>query len=95
MKDRDMPSNLLLVGSIPYETVEEVMRVFGGALAKQLPAVPDGEVGVFVATEHAENDVARARTKAERPNLVSFTIAIRATAVPTLHCGKWPHSSRC
>jgi hypothetical protein len=37
--------NLLLVGSVPLNTVEEVMRVFGGALARHLPAVPDGEVG--------------------------------------------------
>jgi hypothetical protein len=38
-------NNLLLVGSVPLDTVEEVMRVFGGALAKHLPAAPDGEVG--------------------------------------------------
>ena len=40
-----MGNNLLLVGSVPLDTVEEVMRVFGGALAKHLPAIPDGEVG--------------------------------------------------
>jgi hypothetical protein len=40
-----MGNNLLLVGSVPLDTVEEVMRTFGGALAKHLPAVPDGEVG--------------------------------------------------
>jgi len=40
-----MGENLLLVGSVPLETVEEVMRTFGGALAKHLPAIPDGEVG--------------------------------------------------
>lgn len=40
-----MGNNLLLVGSVPLDSVEQVMRTFGGALAKHLPAVPDGEVG--------------------------------------------------
>jgi hypothetical protein len=40
-----MGNSLLLVGSVPLDTVEEVMRTFGGALASYLPAVPDGEVG--------------------------------------------------
>ncbi len=40
-----MPKNLLLVGSVPLDTVEDVMRVWGAGLAKHLPAVPDGEVG--------------------------------------------------
>ena len=40
-----MGNNLLLVGSVPLNSVEEVMRMFGGALAQHLPAVPDGEVG--------------------------------------------------
>ncbi|MGH7908165.1 MAG: hypothetical protein ACREP6_16210 [Candidatus Binataceae bacterium] len=36
---------LLLVGSIPLETAEEVFRTWGGALGKHLPCMPDGEVG--------------------------------------------------
>jgi hypothetical protein len=40
-----MGNNLLLVGSVPLASVEEVMRTFGGALARHLPAIPDGEVG--------------------------------------------------
>ncbi len=40
-----MGRDLLLVGSIPLDTVEEVMRTFGGALGTHLPAIPDGEVG--------------------------------------------------
>jgi hypothetical protein len=40
-----MGQNLLLVGSVPLKTVEDVMRTFGGALGKYLPAIPDGEVG--------------------------------------------------
>lgn len=40
-----MGHNLLLVGSVPLDTVEEVMRTFGGALGPYLPAMPDGEVG--------------------------------------------------
>ncbi|MGZ5829446.1 MAG: hypothetical protein ACXWJW_13040, partial [Xanthobacteraceae bacterium] len=40
-----MGQNLLLVGSVPLKTVEDVMRRFGGALGPYLPAIPDGEVG--------------------------------------------------
>jgi hypothetical protein len=40
-----MGHKLLLVGSVPLDTVEEVMRSFGGALGQYLPALPDGEVG--------------------------------------------------
>ena len=40
-----MGQNLLLVGSVPLKTVEDVMREFGGALGPYLPAIPDGEVG--------------------------------------------------
>jgi hypothetical protein len=40
-----MGQSLLLVGSVPLKTVEDVMRTFGGALGPYLPAIPDGEVG--------------------------------------------------
>ena len=40
-----MGQNLLLVGSVPLKSVEDVMRTFGGALGPYLPAMPDGEVG--------------------------------------------------
>jgi hypothetical protein len=40
-----MSKDLMLVGSIPYETVEEVFHVFGARLGVHLAAVPDGEVG--------------------------------------------------
>ena len=40
-----MGQNVLLVGSVPLNSVEEVMRTFGGALGSYLPALPDGEVG--------------------------------------------------
>jgi hypothetical protein len=40
-----MGNSLLLVGSVPLDTVEDVMRTFGGALSSYLPAMPDGEVG--------------------------------------------------
>lgn len=39
-----MGDNLLLVGSVPFDTIEQVMRTFGGALGKHLPAMPDGKV---------------------------------------------------
>lgn len=38
-------NELLLVGSIPLETANEVFRTFGRGLGKHLGAVPDGEVG--------------------------------------------------
>jgi hypothetical protein len=37
--------DLHLVGSIPYDTVEEVFTRFGGALGDHLHTMPDGEVG--------------------------------------------------
>jgi hypothetical protein len=40
-----MGNQLLLVGSVPLDTVEQVMRTFGGPLGPYLPAMPDGEVG--------------------------------------------------
>src|SRR2546421_13057942 len=40
-----MGDKLLLVGSVPLDTVEEVMRTFGAPLGRHLPAMPDGEVG--------------------------------------------------
>jgi catechol 2,3-dioxygenase-like lactoylglutathione lyase family enzyme len=36
---------LLLVGSIPFDTPEEVFKSFGEPLGKYLSAMPDGEVG--------------------------------------------------
>ena len=40
-----MGRDLLLVGSIPLDSVEEVFRSFGGALGAALATMPDGEVG--------------------------------------------------
>ena len=40
-----MSNSLLLVGSVPLDSVEDVMRTFGGKLGPYLPAMPDGEVG--------------------------------------------------
>jgi hypothetical protein len=40
-----MADDLLLVGSIPLRSVEEVFRTFGGPLGPYLEAMPDGEVG--------------------------------------------------
>jgi hypothetical protein len=40
-----MANQLLLVGSVPFDTVEAVMTRFGGPLGAYLPAMPDGEVG--------------------------------------------------
>jgi hypothetical protein len=40
-----MQQPLLLVGSIPLDTVEQVFREFGKALGPELKTLPDGEVG--------------------------------------------------
>ena len=44
-KDIALAKDLLLVGSVPLETAEEVMRMFGTPLGRYLDTVPDGEVG--------------------------------------------------
>ncbi len=40
-----MKNDLLLVGSIPLDTSEEVFRAFGPALGEWLAYLPDGEIG--------------------------------------------------
>jgi hypothetical protein len=40
-----MTGELLLVGSVPLDTVEQVFRTMGGALGPYLAYMPDGEVG--------------------------------------------------
>lgn len=40
-----MNDELLLVGSVPLDTAEQVFRVFGTRLGRWLPYLPDGEVG--------------------------------------------------
>jgi hypothetical protein len=40
-----MADELLLVGSMPLDTVEQVFRTAGGALGRYLAYLPDGEVG--------------------------------------------------
>lgn len=64
-----MSRNLMLVGSVPYDTVEEVFRTFGGGLDRHIAALPDGEVGprrhwiskvhYQVIAAHSEFDVVR------------------------------------
>jgi hypothetical protein len=41
-----MNKDILLVGSIPFDTVEEVFENFGGQLGPHLISLPDGEVGL-------------------------------------------------
>jgi hypothetical protein len=40
-----MANDLLLVGSVPLDTAEDVMRKFGAPLGRYLATLPDGEVG--------------------------------------------------
>ena len=40
-----MTADLLLIGSIPYDTVTEVFENFGAELGSHLSTIPDGEVG--------------------------------------------------
>ena len=40
-----MQQDVLLVGSIPLDTPEQVFREFGGPLGSALKTMPDGEVG--------------------------------------------------
>lgn len=41
-----MSKELLLVGSIPYDTAEDVFRNYGAPLGPHLDSLPDGEVGL-------------------------------------------------
>jgi hypothetical protein len=43
--EESVSGELLLVGSIPFDTPQEVFESFGGQLGKYLFAMPDGEVG--------------------------------------------------
>lgn len=40
-----MAQDLMLVGSIPYDTAEEVFRAVGPRIGEWLPFMPDGEIG--------------------------------------------------
>ena len=40
-----MGKDLMLVGSIPYDTAEDVFRAIGPKLGEYLPFIPDGEIG--------------------------------------------------
>lgn len=40
-----MAQDLMLVGSIPYDTAEDVFRAIGPTLGEYLPFIPDGEIG--------------------------------------------------
>jgi hypothetical protein len=40
-----MSDDLMLVGSIPYDTAEDVFRAVGPRLGAWLPFIPDGEIG--------------------------------------------------
>jgi hypothetical protein len=41
----EMNDKLLLVGSIPLDTVQDVFETFGAPLGRAMAAIPDGEVG--------------------------------------------------
>jgi hypothetical protein len=43
--DRSNASSMLLVGSMPYDSVDEVFTACATALGPYVPALPDGEVG--------------------------------------------------
>jgi hypothetical protein len=43
--EQRMSGELILVGSIPFDTPEEVFQAFGAPLGKYLLTMPDGEVG--------------------------------------------------
>ena len=43
-----MNGKLLLVGSIPLDTPQDVFEIFGVPLGKYLFAMPDGEVGPWM-----------------------------------------------
>src|SRR3569623_679864 len=60
-----MGQDLLLVGSVPLDTVEEVMRTFGAPLGPYLPPMIDG-VEQLLPTKRAEGWQFRVRPGVER-----------------------------
>ena len=74
-----MPNELMLVGSIPLDTVQEVFETFGKPLGKYLFAMPDGEVGprrhwisrvhYQVLSGHQDLDTVRQKLKEETDQL--------------------------
>jgi hypothetical protein len=55
--DPRIRGDIMLVGSLPFETVEEGLRAVGSKLGGDVIAIPDGEVGprkmwcMFLATD--------------------------------------------
>ena len=45
-RNRSGPARVLLVGSIPLESAEEVFRAVALGLGELIAAIPDGETGV-------------------------------------------------
>jgi hypothetical protein len=45
LQEETLSTDLLLVGSVPYDTAAEVFQNFGRPLGSHLKALPDGEVG--------------------------------------------------
>ena len=40
-----VPGDVLLVGSMPFDTAEEAMRLSGERIGPYVPSLPDGETG--------------------------------------------------
>ena len=67
----------MLVGSLPFETVEEGLRAVGSKLGDDVIAMPDGEVGprkmwcMFLATDTYSKHHDLAKSRRPSPTVIS------------------------
>ncbi|MFY9694762.1 MAG: hypothetical protein WBF24_05355 [Xanthobacteraceae bacterium] len=93
-----MDSELLLVGSIPLDTPQDVLQTFGAPLGKYLFAMPDGEVGprrhwisrvhYQVLAAHPEIEVVQRPARTETESSDNFL------AMPLMHGGSKSRMTR-
>jgi hypothetical protein len=91
------PGKIMMVGSLPFESVEEGLRAVGSKLGADIAAVPDGEVGprkmwcMFLASDTYAKHPDLVETRRPSPAIVSNeakpsgTKKLRPGAAPEYH----------
>ena len=60
-----MAEDLMLVGSVPYETAEDVFRAIGPTLGPHMAFMPDGEIGERIEERRSAPQIHRTLHKFE------------------------------